>query len=99
MLLCEYTTLSFELNTEGCDDCPICFADMDSRRAPARTGASRAGDAQREAIGGAGDELVRFDHQVAALKAGCRIDDERLERPVRVQSVDLGAWSSQPGAK
>ena len=31
VLLCEYTTLSFELNTEGCDDCPICFADMDSR--------------------------------------------------------------------
>ena len=68
-------------------------------RALARTGASGAGDAKREAVGGAGDELVRFDHQVAALKAGCRIDDERLERPVRVQNVDLGAWSSQPGAK
>jgi hypothetical protein len=25
VLLCEYNTLSFELNTEGCDDCPICF--------------------------------------------------------------------------
>jgi hypothetical protein len=68
-------------------------------RALARTGASGAGDAKREAVGGAGDELVRFDHQVAALKAGCRIDDERLERPVRVQNVDLGAWSSQPRAK
>ena len=70
------------------------MAEGADRGALARTGASGAGDAQREAIGGASDELVRFDHQVVAMQAGCRLHDERLERPTRIPNVDLGPWPS-----
>jgi hypothetical protein len=38
VLLCEYTTLSFELNTEGCDDCPICYQQLaDGSRSVVKT--------------------------------------------------------------
>jgi hypothetical protein len=38
LLMCEYTTLSFELNTEGSVDCPICFLNIaDGSRSVVKT--------------------------------------------------------------
>ena len=70
---------------------------MGRGQAPPQTGACGAGDTHCNTIGGAGDQLVWFDHQIAAPKTGRRVHGEWLECPIGIPNMNLVPRSFQPG--